>query len=71
MKLEILDCRLVSLEKKAIVKDNRSPTNIFKLNKFEDKQKTLRNAKKLKITEIYILWRLLQWHSGSKEIFVG
>ena len=71
MKLEILDCRLVSLEKKTIVKDNRSRTNIFKLNKFEDKQKTLRNAKKLKITEIYILWRLLQWHSGSKEIFVG
>ena len=71
MKLEILDFRLVSLEKKTIVKDNRSRTNIFKLNKFEDKQKTLRNAKKLKITEIYILWRLLQWHSGSKEIFVG
>ena len=71
MKLEILGCRLVSLEKKTIVKDNRSRTNIFKLNKFEDKQKTLRNAKKLKITEIYILWRLLQWHSGSKEIFVG
>ena len=51
-------------------KDHRPRAIIFRLNKFKDKQKILRNPKKFKGTKIYIYEDFCD-NKGSKEIFVG
>ena len=51
-------------------KGHRPHAIIFRVNKFKDKQKILRNTKKFKDTKIYIYEDFCD-NKGSKEIFVG